>query len=348
MYPSAILRGSPPSVGTRKTFHSVPSLRLKRMEPPSGEKDGSASGPLVSATSAPSGSCLSQMQRRSAAVRDERERLAVRRNRRLRVASGVRQRVERRRLHRPRAEQDAPEEEPIASARSAAPAAARPGHARGGGRGRERGGAARRDLREVLGEVREVAREVARRGIAVVGVLREAALRDPARGGGRLRRGGGEGLGLVADDRGERLGGRVLLEGAAAGEHLVEDRAERELVRPEVRRTPRGLLGRHVPDCPHHGARLRAARALRDRLVVSVAERRERLREAEVEELRAPLLRDDHVLGLEVAVHDAARVRRRERVGDLGSDREGAAEGNRLWTRRSRSVAPSTSSMTRT
>ena len=62
MYPSAILRGSPPNVGTRKTFHSVPSLRLKRMEPPSGEKDGSASGPVVSATSAPSGSCLSQMR----------------------------------------------------------------------------------------------------------------------------------------------------------------------------------------------------------------------------------------------------------------------------------------------
>ena len=268
---------------------------------------------------------------RSAPVRDERERPAVGRDRRLRVAAGVRQGVER---------------------RAARPAARGTGRARGGAPSRARGAPRPRPRGPARAEPREAPRTTPRcpdvisvrcsercarsrarsrvERVAVVGVLREAAVRDPARRGGRLRRGGGERLVLVADDRGERLGGRVLLEGAASGEHLVEDRAERELVRAEVRRPSGGLLGRHVADRAHHGARLRRARGLRDGFVLGVAERRERLREAEVEELRAPLLRHDHVLGLEVAVDDSRRVRRREGVRDLRGDRERAAERHGL------------------
>ena len=56
----------------------------------------------------------------------------------------------------------------------------------------------------------------------------------------------GQRLGLLADDRGERLGPRRPLEGAPAREHLVDERAERELVGPEVHRLAARLLGRHV------------------------------------------------------------------------------------------------------
>ncbi len=69
-----------------------------------------------------------------------------------------------------------------------------------------------------------------------------------------------------------------------------------------------GLLGREVRGGAHHraGARERVARL--------------RTGDAEVGDLHLTLWRDQHVAGLHVAVHDAVRVRERQRVGDLGRD----------------------------
>ena len=78
------------------------------------------------------------------------------------------------------------------------------------------------------------------------------------------------------------------------------------------------------------------------------------LREAEVHELRVAVLAQHDVLGLHVAVHDARRVRGRQRAGHLAGDLDRvaqrqarglvAAAGARS---RSRSVWPSMNSVTR-
>ena len=53
------------------------------------------------------------------------------------------------------------------------------------------------------------------------------------------------------------------VERADAREHLVEDRPEGEQVRPLVRGLALHLLGRHVPERPHHDTRLRRRRGRR-------------------------------------------------------------------------------------
>ena len=52
------------------------------------------------------------------------------------------------------------------------------------------------------------------------------------------------------------------------------------------------------------------------------------LRQAEVDQLRASRVRDHHVRGLEVAVHDAVRVRFREPLGHLDRQVEGAGRAH--------------------
>ena len=86
---------------------------------------------------------------------------------------------------------------------------------------------------------RELAGEVPRRGVAVLGVLGEAALDDPAQRRRHLRVERADRLGLLVQDRRQRVDGGLLLERPLARRHLVEDRAERELVRSEVDRLAR-------------------------------------------------------------------------------------------------------------
>ncbi len=93
----------------------------------------------------------------------------------------------------------------------------------------------------------------------------------------------------------------------ARPEHLVEQHAQREEVRPRVLPRAAQLLGRHVPRRP---ALRRAADA-------------EDVREPEVEHLHAAIDGEDHVRGLEVAVEDAGGVGvdERSRDGEANPDR---------------------------
>ena len=114
-----------------------------------------------------------------------------------------------------------------------------------------------RDLADVLAHALQVAGEVARRGVTLVGILRVAALHDPAKRRRRPRVQLCDRLGLVLDDRRERLRAGALLKRALPRRHLVEDRAQRELIRTEVDRAPARLLRRHVADRPHDRPRRR-------------------------------------------------------------------------------------------
>ena len=110
---------------------------------------------------------------------------------------------------------------------------------------------------------------------------------------------------LVGDrDRG------VADERRPADEHLVEHDAERVDVAPAVDVEALGLLGREVGRGAHDQAGL-------GDLVVEIADRP---RDAEVGHLHLAVGGDEHVAGLDVAVHDAVAVRVGERLGDVGSD----------------------------
>ena len=96
---------------------------------------------------------------------------------------------------------------------------------------------------------------------------------------------------ILFQDRAHGVGGRVAVEGALAGEHLVEDGAEGKDVGARICRLTAHLLGRHVADRAHYGAGVGA-----DLLRGSVAEGlaafgASELGKAEIENLYAPVVR---------------------------------------------------------
>ena len=170
----------------------------------------------------------------------------------------------------------------------------------------------------------------------VVGSFREAALDEDLQPPGNV---GPERRRLLVEDGGHG-GDRVRLgEGAAAGQHLVEDGAEGEHIGAEVGGCAGGLLRRHVAGGSEDDARLGRRR---DRGIGSG--RRRRFRESEIENLDARA--EDDVRGLQIAMHDAALVRVRQRFRDLSSDAKRIFQLERASAIRSASVGPSTSSIT--
>ena len=167
----------------------------------------------------------------------------------------------------------------------------------------------------------DVEREVVGGLEALGGVLLQAVVDDPLQRGGQgrvrhrhLRR-------LFLEDRVQRLDRRAPLEGALAGEHLVQDGAEREDVRPMVGIVPAHLLGRHVPDGSQDHPFLGVGIAGDGRAHAVLEGARERgapeLGEAEVEDLHPAVAGQEDVVGLEVAVDDPLLVGGGEAAGDL-------------------------------
>ena len=152
----------------------------------------------------------------------------------------------------------------------------------------------------------------------LLGILLETVANDAVEARRDVLVGDGEVRRIFLEDRRHRVRGGVAVERALAGEHLVEDRAEGEDVAARVGGLAAHLLGRHVAERAEHDAGLGALRFRRQ-----VGGARDgafglrQLGEAEVEDLDAPVLRDEDVLGLQVAMDDALLVRRREAVGDL-------------------------------
>ena len=125
--------------------------------------------------------------------------------------------------------------------------------------------------------------------------------------------------------RDDRLRGRAG-EWRRAREHLVDDAAERVDVAAAVYALARALLGAHVLHRADGDPRLGD---------LLVARRHHRPRDPEVREQRVPRARrrqrwrvagEQHVAGLDVAMHDAARVRIGQRIRDLLGDADRVVE----------------------
>ena len=124
--------------------------------------------------------------------------------------------------------------------------------------------------------------------------------------------------------RGREDGGSTL-ERAAAGEELVHDDAEGELIGAEVHLFARRLLRRHGTGRAHDQPGVGAERG-----PLPVVFHHRQLGQAEVQHLQVAVGPDHDVLGLDVAVHDAAPMRGRERAGHLRADIDRFTDGDGL------------------
>ena len=177
----------------------------------------------------------------------------------------------------------------------------------------------RRHGARVLEELLERDARVADRLEPPRGVLLQALLEQRPQRRRHARRQLRE-VGLLVHDRAQHVRHRLAVEGAPAGEHLVEHAAEGPDVRAAVDGLAARLLRAHVAGGAEQHARLRHRERGRVRGlgVLRPGERVgvERLGQAEVEHLDAAVAVDHDVRGLQVAVHDALLVRGLERLGD--------------------------------
>jgi hypothetical protein len=193
---------------------------------------------------------------------------------------------------------------------------------------------------DALAEQVQLAGEIARRGVTIVGRFLEQAGDDA----GELRRRARallvQRLGIGVEDRRQRVDRGLALEGGLAGHEFVENRAERELIGTEVDPPTGGLLRRHVAHRAEDGAGSRSGQIHLQRVLAGIGHRRHDLRQAEVENLHVPVAGDHDVLGLEIAMHDAALMRGGEAVGDLGGDVEDGAHRHRALLDDRSQIAP--------
>ena len=139
---------------------------------------------------------------------------------------------------------------------------------------------------------------------------------------------------IVLENGRQRLRHGAAPERIAAGEHFVEHRAEGEDVRPVIDRLAAHLFGRHVAGRTDHRAWSRGGRAVpnRRRVVGQACN-------AEVENLDATVAGHEHILGLEIPVHDAFVVDDGEAAGDSCRVLERLARRHRAGLHRLAQVA---------
>jgi len=172
-------------------------------------------------------------------------------------------------------------------------------------------------LRAAFGDPLQFKKKVAGGLPAILGILCKADAN------GAVERWGCEGLqgadwfGVFLQNRGGHAQLALARESTLAGEHFVEDRAERKDVAARVEFPGFDLLGRHVLEGANDGALLGHGGGSRD----GGGERCSRSKwergfcEAEIEELRTGF-RDHDVAGLQIAMNDALAMGLIEGIGD--------------------------------
>ena len=109
--------------------------------------------------------------------------------------------------------------------------------------------------------------------------------------------------------------GRFRLERVTAGNHLEQHQPEREHVARRIRLRPAGLFRRHVAQRADDRPRLRRRYRLAGLVDLPC--------ESEVQDLDVAIGPEHHVLGLDVPMHHATRMRCGESAGNLRGDASG-------------------------
>src|SRR6516162_3419386 len=136
-----------------------------------------------------------------------------------------------------------------------------------------------------------------------------------------------ERLGLLAANRGDRVDGRLALEGSLAREHLVENGAESEDVAAGVCLFTPQLFGRHIRQRANH---LRTLSEGHGQGLVIGRHGSPVFGQTEIEQLR-PGLGQHNIARLEVAMDDPLAVRRVERTRNFDADLERLVERERTF-----------------
>ena len=122
---------------------------------------------------------------------------------------------------------------------------------------------------------------------------------------------------IGVEQRTDGVSAGLTVKGAATRQHFVEHRTEREDVGAVVDRLAAHLLGRHVADRPKHGSGRRLRHRHGDGQRAAGIRVRIDVREAEIQNLDPAVSGRDDVLGLEIAMDDAALVGGGDRGGHL-------------------------------
>ena len=196
------------------------------------------------------------------------------------------------------------------------------------GRGRFNADAGRAAGIRIAFQARQIAAQIGCALIAEIAVLLHRFADDSFEFGGDFRIQAGGRSRSFGKNSFEDYGGSLAAEWQRSGDHLVENRAEREKIGAGVECLSFGLLGRHVGNSAEGCARAgemhvidRGSGERGGRLVCGTALCRH-FRQAKIENLGVAALGDEYIRGLDVAVDDAFGVGGIERVGDFDGQRE--------------------------
>jgi len=135
-------------------------------------------------------------------------------------------------------------------------------------------------------------------------------------------------IGLAMPDQVDGMQLRRAVERQPPGCHLIQHDSEGEDIGTVVERSADRLLGAHIRDGAHHDARHRDGLA-RDVRVRACRSGPVMFGQPEIEDLDVAVRRDHHVVRLDVAVHDAVRVRGMQPVSDLNPDSDNLIKRDR-------------------
>ena len=167
-------------------------------------------------------------------------------------------------------------------------------------------------LKGMSRQVAEFVAHVARSLQAMTRILLQTAPNDAGQIAGQIRTHVGNRRWSIAQNRRDQLGRRCSFERPAPGRHLVKHDSERKNIGAVVERAGRCLFRRHVGWRPHYHAHFRTAG--RGHRGVSEVGAANIFGKAEVEHLDPAFIRNHDISRLQVAMHDAFLMCRRQRI----------------------------------
>ena len=163
---------------------------------------------------------------------------------------------------------------------------------------------------------------------ARLGILFQAMLHDAFQRRRNIAIGFAQVRRVFLQDRAHRVGGGFAMKRPLAGKHFVEDCSEGENVGARINRHAAHLLRGHVARRPQYHARFRVVGCRRKRSMFTGVGLGQ-FGQAEIQNLEAPVFREEQIFRLEVAMDDSFFVGCSKSTRDLQSVVQRLAHRNR-------------------